>query len=119
LTDRVLLERSLGNLVNNAVQHSGATRIVMGLRISGSGCARVWVIDDGRGIEPVDADHLFEDYYRGNASVVKSGFGLGLSSVRRIATLLHGAAGLDMRWRQGAAFYLEFPAQAPAKERRS
>jgi signal transduction histidine kinase len=117
--DRVLLERALGNLVNNAIEHSGATRIVMGLRGAGSDFVRIWVLDDGRGVAPGDADHLFEDYYRGSAPAVTTGFGLGLSSVRRIATLLHGDAGLDLRWQSGAAFYLQFPTLAPAQERRS
>jgi signal transduction histidine kinase len=115
----VLLERALGNLINNAVQHSGASRIVMGVRPFGPDRRRLWVVDDGRGIADADADHLFEDYYRGSAPVVKSGFGLGLSSVRRIAILLRGEARFETRWKGGAAFYLEFPAQAPAKGRRS
>jgi signal transduction histidine kinase len=114
--DKVLFERALGNLVGNAIEHSGATRIVMGARKSGDRL-RIWVIDDGHGIARVDAGRIFDDYYRGSDSraAVKSGFGLGLSSVRRIAVLMHGAAGLDPRWLGGSAFFLEFPASASAR----
>jgi signal transduction histidine kinase len=115
--DKVLFERALVNLVSNAIEHSGATRIVMGARASGDR-VRIWVIDDGSGIARIDAARIFDDYYRGSDSraAVKSGFGLGLSSVRRIATLMNGAAGLDPRWLRGAAFYLDFPAAGSAKE---
>lgn len=115
--DKVLFERALGNLVSNAIEHSGATRIVMGARRCGDRI-RIWVIDDGSGIARVDAARIFDDYYRGSDSraAVKSGFGLGLSSVRRIAMLMHGTAGLDPRWLGGSAFFLEFPAAGSAKE---
>jgi signal transduction histidine kinase len=118
LTDRVLLERALGNLINNAVHHSGGKRILIGVRAQGKGRLRLYVIDDGGGISSADAEHIFDDYYRGSDSqaVVKCGFGLGLSSVRRIAALLHGEAGLDRRWLHGSAFTLDFPTPIPPKE---
>lgn len=115
--DRVLFERALGNLVSNAIAHSGATRIVIGARRQG-GHVRVWVIDNGCGIARVDAGRIFDDYYRGSDSraAVKSGFGLGLSSVRRIAKLMDGNAGLDERWLNGAGFFFEFPFATRGKE---
>ena len=115
--DRVLFERALGNLVGNAIAHSGATRIVIGV-LQHRGHIRVWVIDNGCGIARVDAGRIFDDYYRGSDSkaAVKSGFGLGLSSVRRIAALMGGKAGLDQKWLGGAAFFLEFPLPTRNKE---
>jgi signal transduction histidine kinase len=113
--DRALLERALGNLIDNAVRHSGAKRILIVQRRAGPGRQRLWVVDNGRGVASADADYLFDDYYRGSAQAPgdgangKTGFGLGLSSVRRIAALLGGTAGLDRRWRSGAAFYLDLP----------
>jgi len=118
--DKVLFERALGNLVSNAIEHSGGKRILMGARKDGDR-VRIWVIDDGTGIARVDAGRIFDDYYRGSDSraAVKSGFGLGLSSVRRIVALMHGTAGLDLRWLRGSAFYLDFPAAHHAKEETS
>ena len=109
--DPVLLERALGNLIANAIQHSGATDVLIGVRSQGSVDLRLWVIDNGAGVGRADAARIFDDYYRGSDSkaAVKSGFGLGLSSVRRIASLMNGDAGLDPRWIGGAAFFLEFP----------
>jgi signal transduction histidine kinase len=72
---------------------------------------RIWVVDDGVGVGRIDAKHIFEDYYQGASEQgrARGGFGLGLASVRRLAALMDGVAGLDPRWRRGAAFYLEFP----------
>ena len=110
-TDRVLLERAFGNLINNAIRHSGGTRILVGVYRGIAGSVRLMVIDDGIGISALDESKIFDDYYRGtntnNFSV--GGFGLGLSSVRRIALLLDAKAGIDLRWTKGAAFYIELP----------
>jgi signal transduction histidine kinase len=113
--DRVLFERALGNLIHNAIVHSGASQILVGVRKSGQAHVRIWVIDNGVGIAQVDATRVFEDYYQGSDSraAAKSGFGLGLSSVSRLAILMDGAAGLEPRWLSGSAFYLEFPVIDP------
>jgi signal transduction histidine kinase len=114
--DRVLFERALGNLIHNAIVHSGASQILIGMRKSGQAHVHIWVIDNGVGIAQIDASRVFDDYYQGSDSraVAKSGFGLGLSSVRRLAILMDGAAGLETRWLSGSAFYLEFPVISPA-----
>ncbi len=122
MVDPVLLERALGNLVHNAIEHSGGERLIIGVRRHGTNMVRLWVIDDGVGVGRSDTKHIFDDYYRGlnSSTKVRSGFGLGLSSVRRIASLLGGEAGLEPRWRAGAAFYLQFPLPpSPAGARRS
>ena len=84
----------------------------MGWRSAGAQRLRLYVVDNGMGIGigSIDAKHIFQDFYCGSDSRerVKTGFGLGLSSVRRIAELMGGSAGLDPRWIRGSAFYLEF-----------
>jgi signal transduction histidine kinase len=119
LLDPTLIDRALGNLVNNAIQHSGARRVVIGARRRGA-TVRLWVIDDGVGVGPIDAPHIFDDYYQAGAGGgAVRGFGLGLPSVRRLAALMGGSADLDRRWVRGAAFYLEFPAVvAPVRRAR-
>jgi signal transduction histidine kinase len=109
--DPALLDRAIGNLVHNAIIHSGARKLLMCTRRAGLQRLRLYVVDNGVGIGSADAKHIFQDFYRGSDSraLTKSGFGLGLSSVRRIAGLMDGVAGLDQRWIHGAAFYLEFP----------
>ena len=109
--DPSLIDRALGNLIANALTHSHGRRILLAARRHGPDAVRLWVIDDGAGVGSTDAKHIFEDYYQGSNSQrgAYGGFGLGLASVRRLAELMDGVAGLDSRWRGGAAFYLEFP----------
>lgn len=119
--DPSLIDRALGNLIHNALTHSRGGRVLLAARRHGSAAIRLWVIDDGVGVSRIDAKHIFEDYYQGSGArgVARGGFGLGLASVRRLATLMDGVAGLDQRWRRGAAFYLEFPADGGARPARS
>lgn len=113
VADPLMLRRALGNLVGNAVKHSGATRLLLAARRSGER-VRVWVIDDGCGIAPADRATLFDDFSQG-AGAAPGGFGLGLASARRLAAAMDGNAGLEPRWTNGAAFYLDLPS-APATE---
>ena len=110
LVDPALFERAVGNLIGNAISHSGGTRILVGTRRHVD-ALRIWVIDDGAGVNRADAPHIFDAYYRGSTTTTatQSGFGLGLATVRRIAGLLGGHAGLDGRWVRGSAFYIELP----------
>jgi signal transduction histidine kinase len=110
LSDADLLERALANLIDNAIRHAGASRVLIGARPR-NGRVRIWVVDDGRGVAISDSERLFDDYVQGSdhGDEVRGGFGLGLASVRRIVALLGGACGLDRRWAGGAAFFLELP----------
>ncbi|MBK7162409.1 MAG: HAMP domain-containing histidine kinase [Sphingomonadales bacterium] len=111
-TDIVLLERAIGNLVHNAILHSGGHRILIGGRKKG-GAWNIWVIDNGVGVEEKDAASIFDEYTQASnsKSQVKVGFGLGLSSVKRLAKLLGGGALLDPRWTNGAAFCIAWSAR--------
>ena len=114
LADSDLLERALSNLADNAIRHAKARRLLIGARRHGDK-VRVWVIDDGAGIPPADGPRLFEDFVQGSdhGDEVRGGFGLGLSSVQRMAGLMGGMAGLDTDWKQGAAFFVELPIARP------
>ena len=110
LGDRSLIERALSNLAHNAIRHAKARRLLIGARRHGAN-VRFWVIDDGVGIAGADLPRLFDDYVQGSdhGDEVRGGFGLGLASVRRMAVLIGGSAGLDTRWKRGSAFFLEVP----------
>ena len=106
IADPAILSRAIGNLLANAVRHSGGRRVLIGSRRR-LGRVEIWVIDDGRGLPGGWSDWLFGDY--GTGAVATAGFGLGLASVQRQAELLGGSIALDPRWRQGAAFRLSLP----------
>ena len=77
------------------------------------GAWNIWVIDNGVGVEEKDAASIFDEYTQASnsKSQVKVGFGLGLSSVKRLAKLLGGGALLDPRWTNGAAFCIAWSAR--------
>jgi signal transduction histidine kinase len=108
--DTDLLERALGNLVDNALRHAKARRVLIGARRSGD-AVRFWVVDNGRGVAAEERERLFDDYVQGGdaGGGERGGFGLGLASVRRMAGLMGGRAALDPGWRKGAAFFIEVP----------
>lgn len=118
MADPVMLHRVLDNIVGNAIRHSGAQRLLLGARQSGE-TIRLWVIDNGRGINSADIPRLFEDYVQGSAREgAQGGFGIGLSSSQRMMALMQGEIALDLRWRGGAAFSLRLPvADPPHRER--
>lgn len=113
--DPALLGRAIENLVANALRHSGCNRIFLGARRDGSH-VRLWVIDNGSGIESVDADRIFNPFEQAGRVGSSGGFGLGLASTRNLAALMNGEAGLAARRSgKGAAFYLRLP--NPADQR--
>lgn len=111
-TDEDLLERALSNLVANAIAHSGVSLLRITARDEGGLC-RISVEDDGVGIADGDRGALFNDYSQGSNSraPIRSGFGLGLSSVRRIAHLLGGDVAYSNSALGGACFTLSLRRQ--------
>jgi len=86
------LHRALLNLLDNALRYSpDGSAIEVGLRSSGNW----WLIDvrdHGVGLSDEDRSHMFERFYRGDPSRVRSqraGSGLGLAIVQQIA-VTHG-----------------------------
>jgi signal transduction histidine kinase len=111
--DPALTERALGNLVANAIRHSKGRRVLVGAQLRQER-VRLWVIDDGVGVAAADAPKLFEEYAQGSnhGDEIRGGFGLGLASARRMAELMHGAAGHEGRWQRGSAFWIDVPLRA-------
>jgi two-component system sensor histidine kinase MprB len=85
------IERAVGNLVDNAVKWSpeGGEIQMRVLIEAGASQGTVAVCDEGPGIPAADLPHVFDRFYRSASARSKSGSGLGLSIVRRIAEV-HG-----------------------------
>jgi two-component sensor histidine kinase len=101
--DQHLLGRCLGNLVTNAIEHSGATRILVGVRRRGAGCV-IEVRDNGRGI---DAEALRG--MDGQRWAEGSGRGLGLWIASRFARLLGGELDVRAQAGRGSCFRVTLP----------
>ena len=108
--DPRLLERLIGNLVENGVRHN----VVGGwLRIStGETGDRAWlhVANGGVVIPPGDVDPLFEPFRRGGrVRTATKGAGLGLSIVRLIVEAHHGKLQATAPPFGGLALRIELP----------
>ncbi len=106
-----LLERALGNLLNNAIKFSAPASTVTLLTTREGRYIRFSVKDQGPGIQPADLPRLFERFHR-TASAEQSrkpGSGLGLRFVKTAALRLGGAAGVDSRPGEGSTFWIDVP----------
>lgn len=111
ITDPLLLERLLRNLVSNALRASALSgRVVLGCRRRGM-MVRLEVHDTGCGIEPERIDGIFEPFVSGHAG----GSGIGLSLVREISEELGVGLAVRSRLARGTVFSLELPLTAPTR----
>lgn len=110
-SDPVLVERVLRNLLENALTHAGARKVLMGCRRRGNQ-VRVEVLDAGRGITVEQMPHIFEEFYQAdNPQRSRSmGHGLGLPIVRRITDLLGHRLDVRSTPGRGTTFRLWLPA---------
>jgi two-component system sensor histidine kinase MprB len=101
-----LLERAVGNLLDNALKFSPADTAVEVVVRGGD----VEVLDRGPGIDAADLPHVFDRFYRSTTARSVPGSGLGLAIVEQIAELHGGAVTLGPRPNGGIAARLTLPA---------
>ena len=97
-----VLAVALSNLIGNAFKYTAAGHVLVRVEEDG-----VVVEDTGPGIDPEEADQLFERGYRG-AKASGKGAGLGLAIVRRLCDLYGWEVRLRPREGGGAVARLEF-----------
>jgi two-component system, sensor histidine kinase len=124
LGDSRRIKQILGNLLRNAIIHSGATQITLSFtRVSGPGLLgprSCWqVTDNGQGIAPAEVARLFEPFERGGREDPRSkvdGSGLGLYIVKSSVELLGGTVCYFTAPGGGAGYEVRLPeedAEAP------
>jgi len=107
------VERVLRNLVGNAIEHGRGEPVEITLAASGSAAA-ITVRDHGIGLTSADAQHVFDRFWRADASRVRTigGSGLGLSISLEDARLHGGWLQVWGQPGQGAQFRLTVPLMA-------
>jgi signal transduction histidine kinase len=106
--DRGFLEIMLDNLISNAIKYGNADERII---ITWSGDAsRLSITDNGPGIPPEQIPHLFNRFYRTDASRSSEveGNGLGLSIVKKLADLQQITLGVTSQIGSGSTFTLQF-----------
>ncbi len=109
--DSSLVQRAMGNLLDNALHHVPAgCRVVVAVRRLPRGGAEILVEDDGEGFSEAVAARAFERSVRRPGS---PGLGLGLALVRAVARAHGGEARLGRGRLGGATVALRFPPVRP------
>ncbi|MCP2264371.1 sensor histidine kinase [Promicromonospora thailandica] len=112
--DPVRLRQAVTNLVANAVRHTPSGGSVEVTGAPDGGVVVVRVRDTGEGIAAADLPHVFERFWRADASRTRGtgGSGLGLAIVRQVAELHGGSVGVESVVGRGTTFMLRLPADA-------
>lgn len=109
--DTQAIGRVLNNLISNALRHTARGRVSVWVRRSGPG-VEVTVSDTGEGIRAEDLPHIFERFYRGDASRSRSrgtGAGLGLAIARGIVRAHGGDIQVESEIGKGTQFTFRIP----------
>ena len=108
----VNLQKVLAQYLSNACKYTERGTITLSCTRLPGGTVEFAVADTGCGIDPCNAEIVFERFEK--LGSYKQGNGLGLSIVRVIARLLHGVAYLDTAYQEGARFVFRLPGDSIA-----
>ncbi len=106
MSDYILLQRTLGNLISNAVKYTARGGVlVASRRRQGGMCVEVW--DTGMGIAPEYQREIFREFYKVPTHTgTEDGFGLGLYIVARLSNILGHPLRMASRPGRGSMFRL-------------
>ena len=107
--DRV--NQILSNLVSNALRYTPDGGEIAISAVSNNGSVRFEVADTGFGIAESELPHIFERFYRGDASrnQAEGESGLGLAIVKSLVEAHNGQISVTSRLGEGTRFLIEFP----------
>jgi signal transduction histidine kinase len=108
----------VSNLVSNASKYAPeGTEIRVGLNDRGDRW-ELTVADQGIGIPPEEAEHVFERFFRGGEASHVPGTGVGLDLVNRCVQVLGGTIRFESRVGEGTCFEVVWPKRfaAPSGE---
>lgn len=109
LCDRTWLAEAIGNLVKNALDHTGQGDRVL-IRWQQSPCLTTITVEDtGSGIHPEDLYHIFKRFYRSRFSKDTQGTGLGLPLVKSIVEAHRGTIEVQSELGHGTTFTVHVP----------
>lgn len=118
ISDPMLLERILMNLVSNALRYTPQNGCVMIACRRRNGLLRIEVRDNGIGITSIDQANIFREFFQIAQPQLDSskGLGLGLAIVDRLVKLLDHKIDLRSALGRGTVFAVEVPISTAAMD---
>jgi signal transduction histidine kinase len=113
------LSQCLSNLLSNAVKFIPKDKKPR-IRVRtepNHGNVRIWVEDNGIGIDPSQHERIFRLFGRVNDSAAYDGNGIGLSIVKRGVKRMGGDVGVESELGKGSRFWIDLPAGLPGSPR--
>jgi len=110
--DEESLSQVWTNLLHNAIKFTGERGTIrVELRLQPKGWAEVAIADNGIGIDAKQLPHIFERFYKADASRnrARGGSGLGLSIVKKIVDLHAGEVAVASVIGEGTTFTVRLP----------
>lgn len=107
-----ILARVWSNLIGNAIKFTpeGGSVTVM-LKREDDRHVRVSIRDTGIGMSPEVRAHIFEKFYQADPSHHGTGYGIGLTMVKRSVTLCGGSVSVESEEGKGSVFTVILPCE--------
>ncbi len=110
LTDKERIIQIGNNLLSNAIKFTDSGGVSLTADYD-NGILKIIVEDTGTGMTNEEQQRVFGAFERLSNAAAKDGFGLGLSIVQRIVTMLGGTIRLESEKGKGSCFTVEIPMQ--------
>lgn len=111
LAHRATLTQAVSNLLGNAIKFvapGAQPKIAVWAEIRGD-TVRLWIEDNGIGIDPEHHERVFRAFERLHGSETYPGTGIGLAIVRKGMERMGGHAGVESSADHGSRFWIELP----------
>ncbi len=110
LTDKERIIQIGNNLLSNAIKFTDSGGVSLTADYD-NGILKIIVEDTGTGMTNEEQQRVFGAFQRLSNAATKDGFGLGLSIVQRIVTMLGGTIRLESEKGKGSRFTVKIPMQ--------
>ena len=107
--DKTRLQRTVANLLDNAIKYTPPGEVVTLSVSADENTVHISVADTGCGIAPEEIKRIFDRFYRGEKSRSTQGNGLGLSLAKTIVQAHGGTLTVQSASGKGSAFEITLP----------
>ena len=115
-SDRSLVGQILRNLVSNAIKYTRQGSVALRCLHDNPAFVRIEVLDTGVGIPADQLRYIYDEFFQvgGPNNPAREGYGLGLSIVQRLVTLLDLKLDVQSELGRGSVFAVTLPASCSA-----